>query len=201
MFPKLTPIQWLVAMIALFFYGFAVFALTRDYYLRHPPRPPAQQAAPHGTAGADMAALGQRMRAALGAEDVDDPAAVDSSDPAALGQAADRLFAARRFADAVPLYRRLLELTPDDIDARNDLGLALHYAGDTAAGLATLRAGAAAAPDAQRIQLSLGFVALQAGDADTAQQALTHARELAPDSDVGREAARLLVLLAEQQGG
>jgi Flp pilus assembly protein TadD len=201
MFPKLTPLQWLVAVIGLFFYGFAVFALTRDYYLRHPPRPPAPQASPHAAAGADMAALGQRMRAALGGADAGAPAAVDISDPTALAREADRLFAARRFSDAVPLYRRLLELRPADVDARNDLGLALHYAGDSAAGLDVLRAGAAAAPEAQRIHLSLGFVALQAGDTDTARQALTRARALSPDSDVGREADRLLGLLAGQQDG
>lgn len=197
MLPRLTPLQWLVVLIGLFFYGFAVFALTRDYYLRHPPRPAAPQAAAHGTVGSDTAALGQRMRAALGAADGGAPIAVDTSDPAALARAADQLFVARRFGEAIPLYRRLLELTPDDVDARNDLGLALHYAGDTAAGLEVLRAGAAAAPEQQRLQLSLGFVALQAGDTQTARAALDRARALAPDSDIGREAARLLGLLDE----
>jgi hypothetical protein len=36
---------------------------------------------------------------------------------------------------------------------------------------------------------------MQAGALDTARQALTHARDLAPESDVGAEAARLLGLL------
>ncbi len=196
MLPKLTPLQWLVALILLFFYGFAVFALTRDYYLRHPPRPSAA----HGTVGTDVAALGRRMQAALGAANDGAPANLDSSDPAALAQAADQLFAAQRFADAVPLYRRILSLQPDDVDAKNDLGLALHYSGDTAAALDVLRAGAAAAPEQQRIQLTLGFVALQAGDTDTARKALGRARDLAPESDVGREAARLLGLLDKQDG-
>jgi Flp pilus assembly protein TadD len=198
MLPKLTPLQWLVVLIGLFFYGFAVFALTRDYYLRHPPRPAAPQTAAHGTADRDTAALGQRMRAALGAGDAGAPVAVDTSDPAALARTADQLFVARRFRDAIPLYRRLLELTPDDVDAQNDLGLALHYAGETAAALEVLTAGAAAAPEQQRIQLSLGFVSLQAGDAATARAALERARALSPDSDIGREAARLLGLLDEQ---
>lgn len=199
MFPKLTLFQWLVALFGLLFYGFAVFALTRDYYLRHPLQPSTAQAP--AAAGVDMAALGERMRAALGAADAEAPVAIDTSDPAAVAGEADRLFQARRFADAVPLYRRVLELAPEDIDAQNDLGLALHYAGDTAAGLAVLRAGAAAAAQQQRIQLSLGFVAIQAGDLDTARQALMHAQDLEPGSDVGREATRLLELLAQQQGG
>ncbi|WP_058557319.1 tetratricopeptide repeat protein [Thiohalocapsa sp. ML1] len=199
MFPKLTPLQWLVFLFGLAFYGFAVFALTRDYYLRHPPQaaPAATATAPH----ADMGALGERMRAALGGDAGAVPAAelLATTDPARLGQEADRLFAARRFTAAVPLYRRILELDPDAVEAQNDLGLALHYAGETPAGLEVLRDGAAAAPEHQRIQLSLGFVALQAGDVDTGRQALTRARELDPGSDVGQEAARLLGLLDAEQ--
>jgi Flp pilus assembly protein TadD len=200
MLPKLTPLQWLIALVFLFFYGFAVFAVTRDYYLRHPPLPPTPQAAAHGGGDTDMAALGQRMRAALGAGASAPTPTLDTSDPAALAQAADRLFASQRFADAIPIYRQLLALKPGDADAQNDLGLALHYSGDTPAALAVLRPAAAAAPQQQRIQLTLGFVALQAGETETARQALSRARELAPESDVGREAARLLDTLAQQGG-
>ena len=35
--PKLSPIQWIIVALFLGFYGFAVFALTRDHYLRNPP--------------------------------------------------------------------------------------------------------------------------------------------------------------------
>jgi tetratricopeptide (TPR) repeat protein len=207
MFPKLTPLQWIVFILGLFFYGFAVFAVTRDYYIRNPPRPVRaplgqqgeQQGAQQGGT-MDMQALRQSMRDALAGDAgaVPAEALLGSADKALLAREADRLFAARRFQAAVPLYRRILELDPGAIDARNDLGLALHYAGDTATGLATLREGAAAAPRTQRIQLSLGFVALQAGAVDTARGALERARELDPASDIGREAARLLALLDER---
>jgi Flp pilus assembly protein TadD len=195
MLPKLTPLQWLITLFLFAFYGFAVFAITRDYYLRHPPRPAVAAAVP---AAVDREALGARMRDALGADDDLAAAIMESDDPDALGAEADRLFQARRFAAAVPLYRRLTELTPDDVEVRNDLGLALHYAGDTPAGLAALREGAALTPGYQRIQLSLGFVALQAGDAATAEAALGRARDIDPESGVGQEASRLLGLLAEQ---
>jgi tetratricopeptide (TPR) repeat protein len=200
MFPKLTLLQWLVFLFGLVFYGFVVFAVTRDYYVRHPlrPVPAAAPAAPH----ADMGALGERMRDALGGDAGAVPAAelLTSTDLALLGQEADRLFAARRFAAAVPLYRRILELDADAVEAQNDLGLALHYAGDPQAGLAVLRDGAAAAPEHQRIQLTLGFVALQAGELDTGRQALTRAQALDPGSDIGQEAARLLGLLDAEPG-
>jgi len=189
MLPKLTPLQWAIAIAFLAFYGFAVFALTRDYYLLHPPRPAAAPAASAAGPG-----LGQQMRAAL--DDAGDlPAGLTESDPVLLAQEADRLFAAERFAEAVTLYRRVLEMRPDDTDARNDLGLALFYAGNSAEGLKELRAGAEAAPGYQRIWLSLGFVAAQAGDTDLAREALTKAKVLDPDSDIGAEAARLLGLL------
>jgi tetratricopeptide (TPR) repeat protein len=197
MLPKLNLLQWLVVVLGLFFYGFTVFAVTRDYYLRHPPRLPAQAL----SQSTDMARLGQQMRAALADGDAAAAAAASSSDPAVLAQEADRLFRAQQFAAAIPLYRRLVGLAPEDVDTQNDLGLALHYAGDTTAGLEVLRAGAAAAPQAQRIHLSLGFVALQGGAMDTARKALTRARDLAPDSDVGVEAERLLGLLDARQEG
>ena len=50
--PKLSPLQWLLLAVFLAFYGFAVFALTRDYYIRHPVRPTLPQG--QATGGADM---------------------------------------------------------------------------------------------------------------------------------------------------
>jgi tetratricopeptide (TPR) repeat protein len=195
MFPKLTPLQWLIAIAFLAFYGFAVFAVTRDYYLRHPPRPP--QSSTSSTAGADTAALGAQLRAAARDAGSGIPAELLASDPALLSQEADRLFAAQRFTEAVTLYRKVLELDPNDAGSRNDLGLALHYAGNSQEGVEVLRAGADAAPQFQRIWLSLGFVAAQAGQAEEAREALIQAQTLDPNSDVGLEAARLLGLLGE----
>lgn len=191
MLPKLTPLQWLLALAFLFFYGFTVFAVTRDYYIRHPPRPAV---APEQAA--DRAALGERMRAALGADDPAIPREQLEQDPALMAREADRLFVAQRYQEAISLYRRLLERNPADSDASNDLGLALHYSGDSAGALAVLRAGADGAPTFQRIWLSLGFIAAQAGDGEQARAALTRARALDPTSEVGVEAQRLLDLLA-----
>lgn len=187
--------------VFLAFYGFTVFALTRDFYLRHPPRPSAGASMPHqvpdGAQQADKRALGARMRQALdgGAEEVD----LASTDLGRLGQAADRLFAARRFDAAIPVYRRILELQPDDAETRNDLGLALHYAGRSQAAIAMLQAGTELAPEFQRVWLSLGFVALQSSDFDVARAALERARAIGPDTEVGREAERLLELLDDAE--
>ncbi|MBK1704882.1 tetratricopeptide repeat protein [Halochromatium glycolicum] len=206
MLPRLSALQWTLFIAFLAFYGFAVFALTRDYYLRHPLTPAAGADAPHQLpAGqqADARALGARMRQALdGAPDgseIGSEIDLGSTDSAALAAAADRLFVARRFDEAIPVYQRVLELEPDDADTRNDLGLALHYTGRSEEAIAMLRKGAKEAPAFQRIWLSLGFVALQAGDIAQARDALERAEAIAPSTEVGREAARLLGVLNEAE--
>ena len=190
--PKLTPLQWLIHAIVVAFFGFAVFALTRDYYIRHPVRPAvAEVGSPH-------AGSVKTQPPPLGATNAI-PATIVETDPALLGEQADALLGAGRFAEAVPVYRRVLELQPDDIETENDLGLALHYAGDTQGALAVLRKGTTAGPQFQRIWLTLGFVSLAAGDNAGAQEALTHARDLGADNPVGKEAARLLASAQESK--
>lgn len=184
--PRLSPLQWLLVAVFLGFYGFAVFAITRDYYLRHPPVRTA--AAPATAAQPAPRTWIQEQMAGTGA-------AVTGSDPAALAREADTLFAQGRYADAIPRYRRILELTPDDADAHNDLGLALHYTGQSQAGLALLAKGAQIAPAFQRLWLTLGFVRANSNDPAGARQALERARDLGPDTDIGREAVRMLGLL------
>lgn len=196
--PKLSPFHWLILAVFLAFYGFAVFALTRDYYVRHPIRPPLAQVPGQASTQANPHAGDQGPRPAAGISGLDlanaVPQSIEDGNPALIGERADRLLAERRYGEAIPLYRRVLELTPDDVETYNDLGLALHYAGDSAGALEVLRAGAAGAPDFQRIWLTLGFVSLQVEDQAAAQVALARARDLGPDNAIGQEAVRLLGL-------
>jgi Flp pilus assembly protein TadD len=192
MFPKLSAMQWAVFAALFLFFGFAVFAITRDYYLRHPPSP---NAAAHQSFGDQAAAkaLGSRMRQALdsNADRID----LTSTDAAALGDAADRLFVQERFSEAVPVYERILTLTPDDAETHNDLGLAMHYSGRSREGIEVLQMATDLAPSFQRGWLSLGFVAVQSGNIPLALSALERAQSIDPGSDVGSEAARLLRLI------
>jgi len=192
--PRLTPLQWLIALIFLAFYGFAVFAVTRDYYVRHPIRPPAPApAAPHGLSGSQRSfGIGSALEAVNPI-----PSSIEESDPRLLEKKADSLFAERRYLEAIPLYRRVLELAPGDMGASNDLGLALHYGGDTTGALEVLRRASAAAPTFQRIWLTLGFVTLQSGDSAGAREILVRARDLGPDDPIGQEASRLLGTIGE----
>lgn len=188
--PRLTPMQWSLFAALLLFYGFAVFALTRDYYLRHPPRPLTSAVsgtqAGQGTPGAAPPTFIQREVSGMGAPAVP----LTSQDPTQLNDAGDRLFGQKRYAEAIPYYRRVLEIDPANADASNDLGLALYYSGQSAEALKILRAGAERAPDFQRIWLTLGFVSAGSGDQAGARAALEKARALGPDNAIGQEAQR-----------
>ncbi|EXJ17213.1 tetratricopeptide repeat protein [Imhoffiella purpurea] len=180
--PKLSPLHWIALCVFLFFYGFTVFALTRDYYLRHPSQPATARTerAPGAMPKLDSSAI---------------PESITETNPELLHQRADELFMQRRYAEAALYYKRILELNPDDAEAHNDLGLALHYTGDSAGAITHLEAAVAKGPQLQRPWLTLGFVNLQAGNQDEARKALEHARDLDPDSDIGKEAQRLLGIL------
>ncbi|AHF02484.1 hypothetical protein MARPU_00410 [Marichromatium purpuratum 984] len=176
--PRLSALQWLLLVVFLVFYGFAVFAITRDYYLRNPI---------------------QVAQAPVAAPDQGVPEPVTGNDPEQLHQRADSLFMSQRYGEAARYYQRILELRPDDPEAYNDLGLSLFYTGDTAGALKALRAGLEIAPELQRMWLTYGFINLQISDTATARAALERARDIAPDNDIGGEAVRLLGLL-EQAG-
>lgn len=194
--PKLSPVQWLIFVLFLGFYGFAVFALTRDYYVRNPPRivaapSPAAQA-PHALPAQAAPTFIQREMMA----DSGPPApAPTGNDPDQLSRAGDSLFAQKRYAEAVPYYRRVLELSPGDPDASNDLGLALHYTGQSRQAIEVLRVGTEKSPEFQRIWLTLGFVSANVGDTAVARAALEKALALGPNNGVGQEASRMLGLL------
>ncbi len=199
MFPKLTTLQWVLFILLLGFYGFAVFALTRDYYLRHPPQLSEAQSGRPSAAEQDRQ-LQERMRQAVGRAEPEPEINLESTDPIALGAVADQLFAAQRFEQAIEVYRRVLALKPDDAETYNDLGLALHYVGRSAEGAEALEQGTRLAPEFQRVWLSLGFVSLQTDQREAARRALARAQALDPESGVGAEARRLLGLIAESEG-
>ena len=185
--PKLSLLQAIGVVAFLAFYGFAVFALTRDYYLRHPPSLAAVPAAPR-----PVAQTGPRPGGPTLANDSSIPASVSGTNPVLLAQQADALFGQGRYAEAIPLYRRILELAPDDLDAHNDLGLALHYMGQTPEALTVLARGTEKGPTFQRLWLTYGYVQSQAGMGEGAVAALARARDLGPETGIGKEAARLL---------
>jgi tetratricopeptide (TPR) repeat protein len=185
--PKLNLLQAVGLVAFLAFYGFTVLALTRDYYQRHPTA---------AVASPQTAPPAPRRPAASTFDNASTiPVSVTASNPVLLSQQADDLFGQGRYLETIPLYRRILELAPDDVDALNDLGLALFYTGDSAGALATLAQGTAKGPQSQRMWLTYGFVQFKVGDPAVAVAALAKARDLGPDTGPGKEAVRLIGLI------
>jgi tetratricopeptide (TPR) repeat protein len=121
--------------------------------------------------------------------------ALTRENPEELAALGDRYFENSRFAQAIKFYEKVLQLNPKDVDTYNDMGLALHYTGQTERALAILRKGANGNPSFQRIWLSLGFVLASTGKDEEAKEVLSKALELDPSSEQGREAKRILGVL------
>jgi cytochrome c-type biogenesis protein CcmH/NrfG len=117
---------------------------------------------------------------------------VDSKDSQALSLMADRYFEARNYAQAAEVYKKVIELSPEDVDTYNDLGLVYHYTNRSALALDTLKKGTTLDPSFQRIWLSYGFVLMVSGQTAEAKTAFGKVIELDPDNDVGQEAQRML---------
>lgn len=110
-------------------------------------------------------------------------------DPARQG---DLLFEARRYNEAIPLYRTALEKNPGDADTWNDLGLALHYIGKSREALDALKKATTLQPQFQRAWLSLGYVAIHLNSKKEAKSALERAILLNSANEVAEEARKYL---------
>ena len=74
-------------------------------------------------------------------------------DRRSLAVAAENHFTARRFTAAIELYRKMAELDPKDAAVYSDLGLALHYTGQSEQAVEALKK-ALRQSDALQIQTS-----------------------------------------------
>ena len=179
---------WVLLGIFQVFFGFAVFAITRDYYQ-------VENVAPGYSVESGVAAGG-------GFSSID-PALLDSlGNDAAFPQKPDEIlrranqhFANRQYAKAAELYEKLLTYDANNVDTLNNLGLTLHYVGRSEESLRRLNEGVAVDPDYQRIWLTLGFVNSDLGNVEEARSALITAADMDPDNEVGKSASRMLTEL------
>lgn len=187
---------WTSILVLQILCGFAVFAITRAYYLgeSQSPRPAtsadtaAMAAAavtwPAGISEADITGLGTTS-----------PGLPTPTDPVEISRQADEFFATRRYELAAERYRQLLVLGPDNVDVHNNLGLTLHYLGRSVEALRQLDEGVAIDPNYQRIWLTIGFVNSQLGNNEQARAALTNATELGTDESIRQSARNMLETL------
>jgi len=120
---------------------------------------------------------------------------VDMKDPAALARLGDSYFESNNYAQAIEIYKKVIEIKPDDIDTYNDLGLAYQYTRQSELAVTALRKGTEINPSYQRIWLSLGWVLMATGKNEEAITALKTAADLDPTSDVAQEANRMIGLI------
>ena len=183
---------WVLFVAFQVFFGLAVFAITREYYLRdeepvsgHPWT--TTQSAPSWSQGITEADV-SRLVSPLASEPV-------PSDPAEISRQANEAFIAKRYDRAARLYEQLLAFDPNNAEIYNNLGLTLHYLGRSDDALRWLNDGVAVDAEHQRIWLTLGFVSAQVGNTEQARSALTRATQIGNNASVREAAEEMLAEL------
>lgn len=111
----------------------------------------------------------------------------------------DAYFELKQFNEAVTYYKKSIELKADSADVYNDLGLSLHYLGNSTEGLRYLDEGIKKNPYHQRVWLTKGFLlAYGMGDIDAAKTAWEKAAALDPESQIGKAASDYLAQINKQ---
>lgn len=176
---------WVLLGIFQVFFGFAVFAITRDFYQVETVAP-GNSVESGIAAGSSFSSIDPALLDSLGND------AAFPQDPDEILRRANEYFANRQYAKAAELYEKLLTYDANNADTLNNLGLTLHYVGRSDEALRRLNEGIAVNPDYQRIWLTLGFVNSDLGNTEAAREALSTAAGMDPDSDIGRSASRML---------
>jgi len=121
----------------------------------------------------------------------------DPKNTEVLWRLGDAYFDAKQFNESVKHYKRVLEIKPaGEADLYNDLGLSLHYLGNSAEAIKYIDEGISKNPYHQRIWLTKGFVlAYGMGDLEGAKAAWEKANALNPESQIGKAASEYLALV------
>ena len=172
--------KWAGAIVFLAVYGLAVFFGTRAYYTAQPESP----ATVNRSLPADHPGDVTRLRPF--------PLQPRSDDIASVMDLANSAFQNKEYATAARGYSRALELSPDNVDLYNNLGLTLFYLDRIDEALDKLNQGVAIDPQVPRIWLTLGFVQSNAQRTAEARRSLQKAIELDAESQIGKEARRML---------
>jgi Flp pilus assembly protein TadD len=180
---------WISMALFQVLFGFAVFAITRDYYQQEPVKvrahpstlSPSASTWPQGITESDIARLAPGV---LGG--------TTSDDPAQISRQADEFFGRQQYQQAANSYVRLLAFDPTNIEVHNNLGLTLHYLGRSEEALRRLNDGVALDSNNQRIWLTLGYVNSQLGNVEQARTALTNATQIGSDDSIRQSALRML---------
>ena len=183
---------WTLLLVFQVFFGLAVFAITREYYM---PDTPAVQG--HASIPGQPATSWSRGITATDISRLSSPGLVEPApdDPAEIYRQAEEFFANRQYDRAAHLYEQLLPHSPNDAEIYNNLGLTLFYVGRPQESLRRLNEGVAVDPEHQRIWLTLGYVNSQLGNTEEARAALTQATQVGGNASIRESAEKMLAEL------
>ncbi|MDH3273014.1 MAG: tetratricopeptide repeat protein [Gammaproteobacteria bacterium] len=181
---------WISMAVFQVFFGFAVFAITRDYYAADThevisqSRPVAVQSGPAWPNAITAAEIDRLSLPALGD--------LAPQDPVEIYRQANEFFANKRYEKAAEYYEQLLAFRPNDAEIHNNLGITLHYLGRSDEALERLNKGITVDPEHQRSWLTLGFVNSQLGNTGQARSALTNATQIGTNESIRQSAFEML---------
>jgi tetratricopeptide (TPR) repeat protein len=186
---------WTALLIFQLVFGFTVFAITRDVYrtdanVRTSSAPVTATTSMKENGGVnwdEMLTFADNALATSGA-----PGSAELTDPRDISRMADTYFSTQEYDQAAVLYERLLGIDPQNVEIHNNLGITLQYLGRSDEARRWLQQGIDIDPSNQRIWLTLGYVASETGDTQTATEALTKATQLGSDESIRASAQRML---------
>jgi tetratricopeptide (TPR) repeat protein len=183
---------WTLLVIFQIFFGLAVFAFTRDYYMQE-----TQSVTGHPPIANQGATSWSRGVTATDISRLSSPGLVEPtpSDPAEIYRRAEESFANKQYAQAASLYEQLLAYSPNDAEIYNNLGLTSFYLGRPDDALRWLNEGVAKDAGHQRIWLTLGYVNGQLGNTEQARSALTQATQVGGNASIRDAAEKMLAEL------
>jgi tetratricopeptide (TPR) repeat protein len=183
---------WTLLVIFQIFFGLAVFAFTRDYYMQE-----TQSVTGHPPIANQGATSWSRGVTATDISRLSSPGLVEPtpSDPAEIYRRAEEFFANKQYAQAASLYEQLLAHSPNDAEIYNNLGLTSFYVGRPDDALRWLNEGVAKDAGHQRIWLTLGYVNSQLGNTEQARSALTQATQVGGSASIREAAEKMLAEL------
>lgn len=154
-----------------------------------------EQAQQAGQQQAQQAAPAQGLQNTTLIADLEARYQQDPKNPEVLWRLGDAYFDAKQFNESAKYYKKVLEVKPGETDLYNDLGLSLHYLGNSSESLKYIEEGIKKNPYHQRIWLTKGFVlAYGMGDIEGAKAAWEKANALNPESPIGKAASEYLTL-------
>lgn len=183
---------WILLVVFQVFFGLAVFAVTRDYYMQDTENVRGHPWTTGQSAPAWPQGFTESEIARLSSPPVSLPM---PTDPAEISRQADEYFRNKQYVQAAQLYEQLLTFDSNNAEIYNNLGLTLHYVGRSDEALRRLNEGIAVDAEHQRTWLTLGFVNAQLGNFDEARAALTKATQLGSNESVREAAAKMLAEL------